>query len=84
MRRHADAMARIQIPLYGWHHLRAACNTLLRSSGADALDRRAVLGHADDETNDLYIHATPEDLRRRGDAMLSVQSLIMGTTKGVQ
>ncbi len=32
--------------------------------------------------NELYIHKTPEDMRRRGDLMLQVQGLILGETGG--
>jgi integrase len=81
----AREAAGITVALFGWHHLRAACNTLMRSSGADAIDRRALLGHSTDDMNAVYIHATPDDLRRRGDAMLAVQEMVMGKTqKGVQ
>jgi integrase len=80
----ARELAGITVPLFGWHHLRAACNTLMRSSGADAIDRRATLGHSDDETNEIYVHATPEDRKRRGDLMMAVREAIMGQTKGVQ
>lgn len=76
--------AGIKTALFGWHHLRAACNTLMRSQGADAIDRRALLGHSTDEMNAVYVHASPDDLKRRGDAMLAVQAAIMGETKGVQ
>jgi hypothetical protein len=43
-----------------------------------------ALGHSTDEMNAVYVHATPEDLKRRGDAMLAIQAAIMGNTKGVQ
>jgi integrase len=81
----AREVAGITVALFGWHHLRAACNTLMRSHGADAIDRRALLGHSTDEMNAVYIHATDSDLKRRGDAMLAVQEAIMGDAKkGVQ
>lgn len=80
----AREVAGIAVAMFGWHHLRAACNTLMRSSGADAIDRRALLGHSTDDMNAVYIHSTPEDLRRRGDAMMAVQAAIIGKTKGVQ
>jgi integrase len=80
----ARKAAGITVALFGWHHLRAACNTLLRSNGADSADRQAVLGHATEAMNAVYIHGTDEDLKRRGDLMLQVQAAVMGATKGVQ
>jgi integrase len=74
----ARETAGITVARFGWHHLRACCNTLLRSNGADATDRQAVLGHATEATNALYIHGSENDLKRRGDLMLGVQALVMG------
>jgi integrase len=78
----ARESAEITIARFGWHHLRAACNTLMRSNGADSIDRRAVLGHSSDDVNAVYVHATPEDQKRRGDAMLAVQAAVMGDAGG--
>jgi integrase len=80
----ARKVAGIQIALFSWHHLRAVCNTLARSVGADSVDRQAVLGHSTEDMNNVYVMQSPDDLRRRGDQMLAVQSLIMGQTKGIQ
>jgi hypothetical protein len=34
--------------------------------------------------NAVYLMQDPEDVKRRGDLMLAVQSAILGATKGVQ
>jgi integrase len=80
----AARAAGISTPRFNWHHLRAVANTMLRSSGADAVDRQALLGHADERMNAVYLMQDPEDVKRRGDLMLAVQSAILGNTKGVQ
>lgn len=80
----AREVAGITVARFSWHHLRAAFNTLARVEGADSVDRQAMLGHADEATNAVYVHQSPDDLRRRGDLMMAVQSAILGETKGVQ
>jgi integrase len=80
----AAKVAGIRIARFGDHHLRAVFNTVLRSSGADAHDRLAMMGHADERTNRLYVLADGDEVRRRGDLALQVQVAIMGDTKGVQ
>lgn len=78
----ARKAAGITVARFGWHHLRAACNTLLRDRGADTADRQALLGHSTEEMNAVYIHATDEDLRRRGDLMMAVRENVAGDAKG--
>jgi integrase len=82
--RAAARAAGIKTARFGWHHLRAIFNTLARSSGADAVDRQALMGHADERMNAVYVMQADEDVRRRGDLMLAVQSAILGETKGIQ
>jgi integrase len=80
----AAAVAGITIARWGWHHLRGAFNTLARSSGADSVDRQALMGHATERMNAVYVMPDGGELRRRGDYMMQVQGLILGETKGVQ
>lgn len=82
--RAAQEIAGITTARFGWHHLRAVCNTLMRSRGADSLDRQALLGHQSAQMNEAYVLNAQDDIRRRGDLMLRVQAEIMGDTKGVQ
>jgi integrase len=82
--RRAAKKAGITVARFGWHHLRACCNTLMRGAGGDSLDRQALMGHADARTNAVYVMAQDSDLRRRGDLMMQVQNLILGEVKGVQ
>jgi integrase len=80
----AASVAGITIARWGWHHLRGAFNTLARSSGADSVDRQALMGHATERMNAVYVMPDGGELRRRGDLMMQVQSTILGETKGVQ
>jgi integrase len=80
----AAAVAGITIARWGWHHLRGAFNTLARSSGADSVDRQALMGHSNERTNNIYVLPDGGELRRQGDYMMQVQGLILGETKGVQ
>jgi integrase len=80
----AAAVAGITIARWGWHHLRGAFNTLARSSGADSVDRQALMGHATERMNAVYVMPDGGELRRRGDLMMQVQGTILGETKGVQ
>jgi integrase len=78
----ARKAAGITVARFGWHHLRACFNTLARSSGADSIDRQALMGHTTDRMNAVYVMQDAEDLKRRGDLMLAVQAAVMGETKG--
>jgi integrase len=80
----AAKVAGVTVARFGSHHLRAIYNTLLRSIGADAHDRLALVGHADEKTNQLYILSDSGDVQRWERLMLDVQSQIMGDTKGIQ
>ncbi len=80
----ARRVAGITTARFNWHHLRAIFNTLVRQAGADSTDRQAMMGHSSERQNRAYIYAEGEDLRRRGEQMLQVQSLVMGRSKGVQ
>ena len=80
----AAKVAGTTVNRWGSHHLRAAFNTLARSSGADAVDRQALMGHADERMNAMYVMQAAEDVKRRGDLMLTVKDAVMGKgTKGV-
>lgn len=80
----ADARetAGITVARFGWHHLRGVFNTLARSSGADSVDRQALMGHSTEAMNAVYVMQAESDMQRRGDLMMAVQELIMGETKG--
>jgi integrase len=80
----ARKAAGIKTARFGWHHLRACFNTLVRAKGADAVDRQALLGHTSERMNSVYVMQAEGDVQRRGDLMLEVQAAIMGETKGVQ
>lgn len=78
----ARKAAGITVARFGWHHLRAVFNTLVRQSGGDSLDRQQMMGHASERMNTVYVLGQQSDLKRRGDLMMQVQGLILGETKG--
>ena len=54
---------RLGLPMVSWHWFRHTASTQLANEGAQPQDRRALLGHTDDETNLIYTHSDPERIR---------------------
>jgi integrase len=53
----ARKTAGISVARFGWHHLRACFNTLVRSKGGDAVDRQILMGHTTERMNAVYVMA---------------------------
>ena len=49
--------------MVSWHWFRHTASTQLANEGAQPQDRRALLGHTDDEANLIYTHGNPERIR---------------------
>ena len=55
---------KLGLPPVSWHWFRHTASTQLANQGAQPQDRRALMGHTDDQTNLIYTHGEPERIRR--------------------